>query len=282
METVMDKLYKFFISSTYEDLKSERKEVIGCVLDSHNFPIAMEQFPASPSSQWEYIKKEIDTTDYYILIVGGKYGSIDEVEQISYTEKEFNYARSKQIPVIAFMIKDIDALLGAKIEKDPVRIEKLNSFRNRLLYKEGILIKFFSDVQNLKYEVIQSIHQIIKDNPRPGWVRGELSTKNTLTPVKKDIDFTWIDISGYISSEKQISKYTAPSDGTVEITIEKNYEMTLINETKKCPGQAVELTNGNKILKLSCSKNDEIKLEHNPNWNFKLISAKFYAVMNKK
>jgi hypothetical protein len=104
METVMKKLYKFFISSTYEDLQKERQEVISCVLDSHNFPIAMEQFPASPLNQWDYIKNEIDTTDYYILIVAGKYGTIDPDEQISYTEKEFNYAKEKQIPVIAFIL----------------------------------------------------------------------------------------------------------------------------------------------------------------------------------
>lgn len=190
----MNKLYKFFISSTYEDLKDERQEVIRCVLDSHNFPIAMEQFPASSLNQWEYIKKEIDTTDYYILIVGGKYGSIEPTEQISYTEKEFNYARKNQIPVIAFMIEDTDVLQGSKIEKDPDRLEKLNSFRDRLLHKEGILIKYFNAVQNLKYEVIQSIHQIINDNPRPGWVRADptnvpRSTQNALGfPLNNPID----------------------------------------------------------------------------------------------
>lgn len=217
METVMKKLYKFFISSTYEDLQKERQEVISCVLDSHNFPIAMEQFPASPLNQWDYIKNEIDTTDYYILIVAGKYGTIDPDEQISYTEKEFNYAKEKQIPVIAFMVRDIENLAACKTETELARRDKLNSFRARLL-KAGILIKFFDDIKDLKYQVSQSIHQVIENSPRPGWVRGEPqehSINNIPTATKEDIASLFEgDVSksgGYIfqnSSRKDSQPYT--------------------------------------------------------------------------
>lgn len=268
-------MYNFFISSTYTDLKDERQEVINGVLETRNFPIAMELFSASNFNQWEYIQKEIDNVDYYILIVGGKYGTIPKNEQISYTEKEFDYVCQKGIPIISFVIEDINKLPREKTESESKLNELLEKFTEKV--KSGRIVKFYKNKEDLKSKVVVAIPQIIKDFKRPGWVRGALSTKNTQTAVKKNIDDAWIDISGYISSENKISKYTAPCDGTVEITIEKNYEMTLINETKKCPGRAVELTNGNKILKLSCSKNDEIKLEHNPNLNFKLISAKFYA-----
>ena len=47
--------------------------------------VGMEQLPASSLSQWEYIKKMIDMSDYYLLIVAVKYGSIDPDENISYT-----------------------------------------------------------------------------------------------------------------------------------------------------------------------------------------------------
>ena len=53
----MDKKYQVFISSTYEDLKEERQAAIACLLDNNCIPVGMEQFPASPLRQWEYIKK---------------------------------------------------------------------------------------------------------------------------------------------------------------------------------------------------------------------------------
>lgn len=218
----MKKLYKFFISSTYEDLQKERQEVISCVLDSHNFPIAMEQFPASPLNQWDYIKNEIDTTDYYILIVAGKYGTIDPDEQISYTEKEFNYAKEKQIPVIAFILKNTENLAACKTETESTRRDKINAFRERLL-NAGILIKFFDDIHDLKYQVSQSIHAVIENIPRPGWVRMTDADKNSekniqvsksenerQTPLQKIMKFLenpndWENVPG--GEEKKYYKY---------------------------------------------------------------------------
>jgi hypothetical protein len=43
----------------------------------------MEMFSASGQRQWKTIKKAIDNSDYYILIIGERYGSISEGEGIS-------------------------------------------------------------------------------------------------------------------------------------------------------------------------------------------------------
>lgn len=99
----MNKKYQVFISSTYEDLKEERIGAINALLDMECIPVGMEQFPASSLSQWEYIKRLIDMSDYYLLIVAGRYGSIDPETNMSYTEKEYEYAKSKGIPIIAFL-----------------------------------------------------------------------------------------------------------------------------------------------------------------------------------
>jgi hypothetical protein len=37
----------------------------------------MEIFPAADVEQFEYIKKVIDECDYYVLIIGARYGSVD-------------------------------------------------------------------------------------------------------------------------------------------------------------------------------------------------------------
>lgn len=83
----MTKKYQIFISSTFEDLKDERRFVRDAILNIHQFPIGMEQFSAGDMSQWEVIKESIDTSDYYVLLVGKRYGSLDETG-ISYTERE--------------------------------------------------------------------------------------------------------------------------------------------------------------------------------------------------
>ena len=111
------KKYQVFISSTYEDLKEERAAVSKTLLDLGCIPIGMEQFPASGMSQMEYIVKILVTCDYYILILAGRYGSIDPTDGIGYTEKEYDYAVTNGIPVMSFIIDDIGKLPIEKCEE---------------------------------------------------------------------------------------------------------------------------------------------------------------------
>ena len=76
---------------------------MGCI------PVGMEQFPASNMSQMEYIKMMLEDCDYYILILAGKYGYIDS-DGVGFTEKEYDYAIKKRIPVMSFIIEDIGTL----------------------------------------------------------------------------------------------------------------------------------------------------------------------------
>ncbi|MGV4033752.1 DUF4062 domain-containing protein [Citrobacter freundii] len=82
----MDKRYQVFVSSTFTDLEEERKHVIQTLMEMDCIPAGMELFPAIDEGQWEFIKKVIDDCDYYLLIIGGRYGSVAE-DGLSYTEK---------------------------------------------------------------------------------------------------------------------------------------------------------------------------------------------------
>ena len=121
----MDKKYQIFISSTYKDLIDERKAVQEAILSMYHFPVGMELFSAAGTNQWEIIKSTLDNTDYYVLIIGKKYGTVipdgDEDAGISYTEKEYNYAKSKNIPVLAFIIDNNVPLSEDKFESDSVK-----------------------------------------------------------------------------------------------------------------------------------------------------------------
>lgn len=72
----MNKKYQVFVSSTYEDLREERQEVMHALLELDCIPSGMELFPAADEAQWSLIKGVIDECDYYILILGGRYGGL--------------------------------------------------------------------------------------------------------------------------------------------------------------------------------------------------------------
>jgi hypothetical protein len=101
----MDRFFQVFVSSTFDDLKDEGSQVSNALAKAGYVAAGMELFPATDQKQLEYIKRIIDRSDYYVIIVGARYGSPAE-NGLSYTENEFDYARSKNIPVLAFLPAD--------------------------------------------------------------------------------------------------------------------------------------------------------------------------------
>ncbi len=165
---IMDKKYQVFVSSTYEDLQDERKAVMEALLQMNCFPVGMEYFNAADDSQWDVITSLIDECDYYVLIVAGRYGTIDEASGKSYTQKEYEYAVKKGVPTISFVHKDIKQLPSGKVESDPEAVKKLEAFRNEVGKK---LWQIWDNKDSLASAVVLSLNQLIKSKPRSGWVR---------------------------------------------------------------------------------------------------------------
>ena len=69
-------------------------------------PAGMEAFVATNEEQFKLIKQVIDLCDYYVLIIGERYGSLNETTGLSYTEMKYDYAVSKNIPVLVFSLDD--------------------------------------------------------------------------------------------------------------------------------------------------------------------------------
>lgn len=190
-KTIMKKKYQVFISSTYEDLKDERAAVIQCLLDNNCIPVGMEQFPSSNMSQMDYIKKMLDDCDYYILIIGGRYGSPDD-DGIGYTEKEYDYAIQNGIPVMAFVFDHPEKLPFDKRDQTDATREKFDKFREKVL-KSKKLVKFHSGISDLKANVATSINAAIRDYPAIGWVRGNMLNENLgadveISNMRKEIE----------------------------------------------------------------------------------------------
>ncbi len=169
----MDKKYQIFISSTYIDLIQEREKVRDVILSMYQFPIGMEMFSAADEEQWEIIKETIDSSDYYVLIIGKRYGTvIDEGPDkgISYTEKEYRYAKSIGLPIMAY-IKNDDAILAKDADDDSEKITKLKAFKDDVT--KGREVKWFANPDDLGTQVTLSLHKEMDRKKRPGWIRGD-------------------------------------------------------------------------------------------------------------
>jgi hypothetical protein len=166
----MDKRYQVFVSSTYKDLREERQEVMQALLELDCIPAGMELFPAADEDQWSLIKKVIDDCDYYIVIVGGRYGSQD-AEGNSYTQKEYEYAVSIGKPVMGFLHRDPSKIATGKTDASDEDRKKLLEFRKLV---ETKMCKYWETPAELGSVVSRSLIKLIKTHPASGWVKGDL------------------------------------------------------------------------------------------------------------
>ncbi|NIL85510.1 hypothetical protein RhoFasGS6_02900 [Rhodococcus fascians] len=165
----MNKRYQVFVSSTYTDLQNERAAVIQAILELEHIPAGMEMFPAANDDQWTLIKRVIDESDYYVVVVGGRYGSQD-AEGISYTEKEYDYAVESNTPILGFVHSDPGQIKSGKTDQNDAARDKLNDFRAKV---EARMVKHFASPAELSASVLVSLVRVFKDHPCEGWIRGD-------------------------------------------------------------------------------------------------------------
>ena len=166
----MEKVFQVFVSSTFSDLADERRQVTNTLAKAGYIAAGMELFPATDQQQLDFIKRVIDRSDYYVVIVAGRYGSLAD-DKLSYTEHEYEYARSKGIPVLAFLHGDTDKIEIGKTDKDPKKAKNLELFRTKL--STGRLVDFWTSPQDLCIKVLTAVVQTTNLFPRTGWVRGD-------------------------------------------------------------------------------------------------------------
>lgn len=175
--------YQVFISSTYIDLQPEREQVIKSILKMGHIPVGMEMFNADDAEQWVTIKREIDRSDYYVLLIAHRYGSVMQGKNgISYTEKEFDYAGEVGVPRVSFVIKDGVPWDPAFIETDPKVRAKLEKFKRKAKSKP---VGFWKDASDLGLQVALSLQNLMANHPRPGWERASADSGRALATMSR-------------------------------------------------------------------------------------------------
>lgn len=160
----MDRKYQVFVSSTYKDLQEERKKVIEVLLNRNCIPIGMEFFPSANEVLLPMIKRFIDDCDYYILIIGEEYGSVDKKTKKSYTQLEYEYAIERKKPVAIFL-KDEKVCNTNSINK-----QQLDKFKAKFQSKSR---RYWISADDLAAKVCLDLGYLIKSNPQDGWVKAK-------------------------------------------------------------------------------------------------------------
>lgn len=124
-------------------------------------------FSAADEEQWNIIKKQIDQSDYYVVVVAHRYGSVD-ASGTSYTEKEYDYASTKGIPTLGFVLEDGVPWPKDKSDTDKTAIKRLKLFRDKV---KGKPVSFWKTGDDLYGRCSIALMKAFNAYPREGWVR---------------------------------------------------------------------------------------------------------------
>lgn len=104
------------VSSTFYDLRQIRADLAHFIADELGYVPLLSELPSFP------IDPDVDTIEncrarvekdanIFVLVIGGRYGSIDDKTDKSITNLEFLSARHKGIPIYAFVDKNVLAVV---------------------------------------------------------------------------------------------------------------------------------------------------------------------------
>lgn len=169
----MRKKLQIFVSSTFEDLKKERQMVMEAILEVGHLPAGMEYFVSDDAHQFDIIKKWIQESDAYLLIVGGRYGSINpaDPQKRSYTHLELEYARKLKKPIRILLLSK--TFLDEKIKKGDY---KKRDFTNKRLiaFKKNLPtcnpVNSIGDIKSVTKTMLKSLNGI-EQKDTYGWIR---------------------------------------------------------------------------------------------------------------
>lgn len=188
----MEIKYKVFISSTYEDMKNERDIVFQTLLKNGYIVGGMELFTGDNIEKFEVIKRDIQDCDVFVLILGGRYGTICSETDKSFIEMEYDYAKSLGIPVGVIAI-----------HKDFLDNKKKEAYaKHKTYYDEGTkncqkfyqkvatrMITYYSNYTELNVNLIATVNRICSIHNVSGWIRCDYKNMQSYLSKINDNDF---------------------------------------------------------------------------------------------
>jgi hypothetical protein len=134
----------------------------------------MELFTSADKSQMQTIKKWIDESDVYMLVLGGRYGSLEPTSGVSYTELEYDYAIEQEKPLFSVVINK--ASLEAKVKEHGTDMMEKENPKQLKMFREKVLSNissFFDDHKDIKLCVHESLSDFATNRELKGWVSAD-------------------------------------------------------------------------------------------------------------
>lgn len=172
MVDFLRKRLQVFVSSTYSDLRQERQSAVEAILVAGHIPAGMELFTSGDQSQMDVINQWIDESDVYLLILGGRYGSIEPKSGKSYTQLEYEYAIRRKKPIFACVINE--SAIEARVRTNGTQAletqnpKELQAFRSIVLSR---MVRFWDDYKDIKISIGETLATLARRDDLVGWVR---------------------------------------------------------------------------------------------------------------
>ena len=161
----MPKKYLVYISSTLDDLKTERRELTRIVTELGAIPVTMDAFDFALEEDRKIIYKAIEDCDYFLNLTAYKAGTA--VGKSYSLELECAYAAKMRIPVFALIIGEKARWKDSKKEKDAAAKKSLEAFKKKL---EAHTYEKWTNLADLKQKTLMLLSREMNLNPRRGWV----------------------------------------------------------------------------------------------------------------
>ena len=243
----MHKKLQVFVSSTYTDMILERQNAVEAILECGHNPAGMELFAADNKKQFEVIKKWIRDSDVFILILGGRYGSIEPGTRKSYIQREYEYAKHIGKKPIAILLSENG--IRVKIANGDYKItdkEYLSpeyiSFKERITNSK--LCSFFDDVTSLKNCIYNALKNCEETQNYTGWIRADMAEPEFSYPyileyqefIFKYLDLTTIEYTKKFRIKMVVDglqyytdRYSWNAGGTINKVVE-NAKQKIVDE----------------------------------------------------
>jgi len=161
----MLKKYHVFVSSTYDDLKTERLELIKIVTELGAVPITMDAFDISKPEDRKVINKAIEDCDYFLNLTAYKGGAA--AGKSFALELEYSHAVKAKVPVLALIISNKARWKASKKEKKADAAKAVEAFKKKL---EGHTCDTWTNLGDLRQKALTLLGREMNLNPRRGWV----------------------------------------------------------------------------------------------------------------
>lgn len=187
-----------FISSTFLDLKKERDAVAETLRVSSININALDIKPASNNSSRNEIMKAIKESDFIILIIGERCGTVNPAftfgKKISITRWEYELAYRMKKPVLAFYksVTDKNPIYYDSIEDDDYtfKCDLLKKFKKDVSSKHNT--KPFTEATQLKEEVRHALIPTYRDGVSTLLLENK-SLKNQIAELESQINYLKIE-----------------------------------------------------------------------------------------